>query len=115
MSPRVPKMIGAFVLFAIMDGMSWYAASQNYFEITNQNAFFVLAIPHLGVIWCGGLLVIYGVFRKLPNRKDMNAFVYHWNNIMSYPMALLSFLWLIGLTVITLVLPIIVFYKIITE
>ncbi|MCU7943065.1 MAG: hypothetical protein KZQ87_10325, partial [Candidatus Thiodiazotropha sp. (ex Cardiolucina cf. quadrata)] len=59
--------------------------------------------------------VIYVVFRKLPDRDDMNALVYHWNNIMSYPIAVLSFLWLIGLTVITLLLPIIVFYKLIAE
>ncbi|MEW8691372.1 MAG: hypothetical protein AB2535_09805 [Candidatus Thiodiazotropha endolucinida] len=115
LSPHIPKLIGTFVLLAIMDGLAWYAASQNHFGIADQNAFFILAIPHLGLIWCGGLLVIYGVFRKLPDRNDMNVLVYHWNNIMSYPMALIFFLWLVGLTVLTLVLPVIMVYKFITE
>jgi hypothetical protein len=96
-------------------GVAWYAVSQNYFVNTDQRAFFIVGVPHLGAIWCGGLLVIYRLFRKLPDRLVMNPVMYQWNNIVSYPIALIFSIWLVGLSTITLALPIIMVYKFIAE
>jgi hypothetical protein len=109
----VPKLIGAFAVFAVWGGVAWYAASQNYFVNMDQGAFFIVGVPHLGAIWCGGLLVIYSIFRKLPDRSVMNPLVYHWNNILSYSSALIFTVWLAGLSAITLALPVIMVYKLI--
>jgi hypothetical protein len=111
----VPKLIGALVVFAVWGGLAWYMVSQNYFVNTDQRAFCIVGVPHLGAIWCGGLLVIYSLFRKLPERLAMNSVMYHWNNIVSYPIALIFSIWLVGLSAITLALPIVIVYKFIAE
>ena len=83
-----------FTVSILIDISLWvYFISQNNNKEVNQEwTFFIIALPHISVIWCVGLSILYFQFRKTPNINVRFTF-----------RSIFITLWFLGLTTLSFV------------
>lgn len=109
--PYIKRLTMCFCFFMILNICSWVFVTLLDNDGSDSAGGYIVALPHLGTIWCGGLLIFYLMFRELPDKVRMSTPVYIWNKVMIYPASIFFCLWFLVLSITTITIPFLLIYN----